>query len=142
MGGALNAPAKARLQAQRTLPPLPSFSQFSAERGLHGGQKTRARQGSPPLVPTSSGAPCSASSAQLPPPHPGTQAWGGGQCSGWGKSGASPLPQKGSCVQPLFSEPFSFFIASGILQCRGPKPLQSKHMKNSPQPILNIYGFS
>ena len=77
-----------------------------------------------------------------PPPHPGTQAWGGGQCSGWGKSGASPLPQKGSCVQPLFSEPFSFFIASGILQCRGPKPLQSKHMKNSPQPILNIYGFS
>ena len=123
-------------QAPGTENPAP-FSQFSAVRGLRGGQKTRARQGPPP-VPTSSGAPFSPSSAQ--PPHPGTGAWGGGQCSGWGESRAGPL--KGSCVRPLFSEPFSFFIALGILQCRGPKPLQSKHMKNSPQPILNIYGFS
>ena len=36
----------------------------------------------------------------------------------------------------------AFFIALGNPQCRGPKPLQSKHMKNSPQPTLNIYGFS
>lgn len=64
----------------------------------------------------------------------------------WGQRGLTgppALPAKGSCLWLLFLEPFSFFIALDILRGGGPpKPLQNKHVEESPHSTLNIYGFS
>ena len=93
MGGALKAPEKAKLQAQRTLLPILS-SWFSAMRGVPRGSGDGGEEGSPPstrLLQVPLSAPPSAQ-----PSCPGTQAWGSGRWAILGLWGErlSPLPEK------------------------------------------------